>query len=84
MDELVPRAEVVDVSVARAEAWASNGPLESRVLSKMLLRHQAVDQLRANLKADTDHFVKLCQAKNVQDDLAKYIAALSKPKPAKA
>jgi 3,2-trans-enoyl-CoA isomerase len=80
LDELVPRGDLINTALKRAEEWASNGPAEARFQSKILTRKTFLEELRNNRKADIDIFVKRVTAKAVQEDLGRYLASLKKGK----
>jgi 3,2-trans-enoyl-CoA isomerase len=78
LDELVPRAEVVDKSLQVASTWASNGPAQARHSSKLLQRQALLDALSSQRQADTDLFVGRVLAPQVQSALEVYLASLKK------
>lgn len=78
VDELVEKEKLVDVSLQRASAWATNGPPDARYKSKMISRGPIVDQLLLNRQADTDWFVRQVQNPQIQKALETYLASLKR------
>ena len=69
--------DVLERAVEQAKIWAQP---PARFESKLLVRQNRLDHLRATRQADEDHFVKFVLQDQVQKSLSAYLASLTSKK----
>lgn len=77
VDEVVPKANVLEKAHAEAAKWASIPP-QARVASKLITRQKYLDHLKAHRKEDMDNFCAFVQSDAVQTYLTGYLEKLKK------
>jgi 3,2-trans-enoyl-CoA isomerase len=78
IDELVPKTQVVEVTIKRMGELAKNGPPAARHESKLMLRKNILERLANNRTADLDWFAKKCLDAKMQQQLGAYLESLKK------
>jgi len=76
VDEVVPADQVEERAVEAAHEWAKIPPA-ARVASKMLIRQDRLNDMKAKRQADLDHFVGFVTNEKTQASLKAYLELLA-------
>ena len=79
VDELLEKEDVLPAAYKHAAKWGAI-PEKARLCSKMLVRHQYIEELKKARSMDTKWFADYILDEGVQKNIDGYLKALSKPK----
>lgn len=80
IDEVIPKSDLMKKSLEVADAWATNGPFNSRVGTKLQNKESFVTEFKDRKTEDAKWFADFVAQDHVQEKLGEYLSSLKKKK----